>query len=47
MKIAKFVPVILVAAAIIGVLFQYKTYQKLTGKGDCNCQEEGAQVGPL
>ena len=46
MKLAKFVPAILVAAAIIGVLFQYKTYQKLTA-GKCNCQEEDAAVGPL
>jgi uncharacterized membrane protein (DUF106 family) len=45
MRIQKFVPIILVAAAIIGVVFQYQTYQKLTGKKPCNCQEGGA--GPL
>ena len=48
MKFEKIVPFILVAAAIIGVVLNYKTYEKLTSAKKCGCQEEeDDEVGPL
>lgn len=44
MKLAKLVPFIVVAAAMIGIYFQYQTYKTLTAK-KCNCN--GEEYSPI